>query len=210
MDVKERILQKAEEMFFRYGVKSITMDDIARELGISKKTIYQHFPDKDDLVYQVVGREMEKDKCEYEEIDNSEANAIEKLIQASEMMRHTLVTVNPRLLYEIQKYHPRAWQHFERHMQDFALTGITKDLRQGIDEGLFRADLDVPVVARLRLKQIEIGFDNQLFPPEKFTLLRVQMEMLDHFVRGIVTKRGCELYENYRQQLSNQVQLIEK
>jgi len=210
VDVKERILQKAEEMFFRYGVKSITMDDIARELGISKKTIYLHFPDKDDLVYQVVGREMEKDKCEYEVLDNSEANAIEKLIQASEMMRHTLVTVNPRLLYEIQKYHPRAWQHFEGHMQDFALTGITKDLRQGIEEGLFRAELDVPVVARLRLKQIEIGFDNQLFPPEQFSLLRVQIEMLDHFVRGIVTKRGCEMYEIYREELSNQVQLNTK
>ena len=100
MDVKERILQKAEEMFFRYGVKSITMDDIARELGISKKTIYLHFPDKDELVVQVVGREMEKDKCEYEELDNSEANAIEKLIQASldELMKNrTSIVIAHRL-----------------------------------------------------------------------------------------------------------------
>lgn len=210
MDVKERILQKAEEMFFRYGVKAITMDDIARELGISKKTIYQHFPDKDELVVQVVGREMEKDRCEYELLDNSEANAVEKLIQASELMRQTLTTVNPRLLYEIQKYHPRAWQHFEGHMQDFALKGIEKDLRQGIAEGLFREGMDVPVIARLRLKQIEVGFNNQLFPPDHYGLLRVQMEFLDHFVRGIVTERGCKIYELLSEQLNNQAQLNTK
>lgn len=203
MDVKDRILQKAEELFFHIGVKSVTMDDIARELGISKKTIYLHFPDKDDLVYQVVEQEMHKDKCEYEELELSGANAIEKLLQASEMMRQTLVSMNPRLLYEIQKYHPRAWQNFQDHMQDFALHGILKDLRQGIDEGFFRTDLDVEVIARVRLKQIETGFDNQLFPPERFGLVRVQIEMLDHFVRGIVTKRGCEIYEQLREALQH-------
>ncbi|MCY7351173.1 MAG: TetR/AcrR family transcriptional regulator [Cytophagaceae bacterium] len=204
MDIKERIIQKAESMFFRYGVKAVTMDDIARELGISKKTIYLHFPDKDELVMQVVGREMHRDQCEYEEMESSGINSVEKFIQASEMMRQTLVNVNPRLLYEIQKYHPRAWQLFQEHMQEFALKGIEKELHRGISEKLFRSNLDVPVIARLRLKQIEMGFDNQLFPPEHFPLLRVQNEFLDHFMRGIVTEQGCEIYERHQKELINQ------
>ena len=82
-----------------------------------------------------------------------------------------------------------------QHMRDFALSSIEQDLKQGIAEGFFRTKLDVEVIARVRLKQIETGFDNQLFPPERYSLARVQTEMLDHFVRGIVTEEGRALYE---------------
>lgn len=198
MELKDRILQKAEQLFFRVGVKSVTMDDIARELGVSKKTIYQHFPDKDEIVYQTVVQEMVKDQCEFDALRGSSYNAIERIMHGTEMMRQQFADMNPSLIYDIQKYHPRAWQVFQRHKHDYILNGIREELRQGITEGLFRADLDVEVLARLRLEQIELGFNHQVYPPSQFTLVQVQLAFADHFIRGIVTERGMALYDEYQ------------
>jgi AcrR family transcriptional regulator len=198
VELKERILHKAEQLFFRFGVKSVTMDDIARELGVSKKTIYQHFPDKDEMVYQTVLLEMEKDQCEFETLRAGNYNAIERIMYGTEMMRLQFADMNPSLIYDIQKYHPRAWQVFQDHKHDFILNGIREELRQGVTEGLFRADLDVEVLARLRLEQFELGFNHQVYPAGQFTLVQVQLAFADHFIRGIVTEKGLALYDAYQ------------
>lgn len=198
MELKDRILQKAEQLFFRVGVKSVTMDDIARELGVSKKTIYQHFPDKDEIVYQTVLQEMAKDQCEFDALRDSNYNAIERIMHGTEMMRQQFADMNPSLIYDVQKYHPRAWQVFQQHKHGFILTGIREELRQGIAEGLFRNDLDVEVLSRLRLEQIELGFNHQVYPSSQFTLVRVQLAFADHFIRGIVTEKGLALYAEYQ------------
>ncbi len=197
MELKDRILQKAEQLFFRVGVKSVTMDDIARELGVSKKTIYQHFPDKDEIVYQTVVQEMVKDQCEFEALRDGQYNAIERIMHGTEMMRQQFADMNPSLIYDVQKYHPRAWQVFQQHKHGFILNGIREELRQGIAEGLFRDDLDIEVIARLRLEQIELGFNHQVYPSNQFTLVQVQLAFADHFVRGIVTEKGLVLYNEY-------------
>src|SRR6201989_3381049 len=108
-DIKEKILKGAEELFMRYGVRSISMDDIARHLMVSKKTLYQHFEDKEDLVTQASETHIEKSRKQYEALTESPANAIDELARISVCLRNDMNGMNHSLLFDLQKYHPRAW-----------------------------------------------------------------------------------------------------
>ena len=197
MEIKERIIAKAREQFFRYGVKSITMDDIAGELGISKKTIYQHFEDKDAIVHQLMMAEMANDMCEWNDLDGSSNNVIEKIVKSMDIIRKAFAEINPSAFFDIKKYHPKTWQLFQDHKQNFVMDSIRKELLQGIEEGFFRADIKVEILVRMRLEQIEIGFDPHLFPPNKFSLIEVELTLLDHYIRGILTPKGLEVYQEF-------------
>lgn len=205
VEVKHRIVERAAELFIKFGIRSVTLDEIARDLGISKKTIYQHFADKDEIVYEAINAEMQRDKCEFEELDRSSANVIEKIMKTSEMMRVQFSSFNPALVQDIKKYYPRAWQVVEQHNQDFILESLRQDLRWGIEEGLFRADTPVEILSRMRMEQVLMGFDLRVFPAEKFSLLDVQLAFLDHFIRGILTESGLQLYTQYIKDFQTQL-----
>jgi AcrR family transcriptional regulator len=208
MEIKERIIAKAREQFFRYGVKSVTMDDIARELGISKKTIYQHFEDKDAIVHQLMMAEMANDKCEWDALDVSSNNVIEKIVKSMDIIRQAFAEINPSAFFDIKKYHPKTWQLFQEHKQNFVMDSIRKELLQGIEEGFFRVDIKVEILVRMRMEQIEIGFDPQLFPPNKFSLIEVELTMLDHYIRGILTPKGLEVYQEFMHNALNNKQVV--
>ncbi len=197
MEVKERIIKKATEMFFRYGVKSVTMDDISRELGISKKTLYLHFADKDELVYQMFSCEMEHDECEWQDLQSEYPNVIERLLKENELMRDSFKDMNPSLLHDIKRFHPRTWDSFEQHKKGFLLEQAKLTLQEGIKEGYFRADIQIDILAVLRIEQIELGFSTHLFPANT-SILDIQLIFMDHFIRGILTKKGLEIYEHFK------------
>ena len=199
MEIKERIIAKAREQFFRYGVKSVTMDDIARELGISKKTIYQHFEDKDAIVHQLMMGEMLQDKCEWEDLCKISKNVIEKMVKSMELIKKAFAEINPSTFFDIKKYHPKTWELFQAHKQNFILESIRQELLEGIEQGFYRPDIKIEILAKMRLEQVELGFDPQMFPPNKFSLIDVELTMLDHFIRGILTPKGLEVYQEYMQ-----------
>jgi TetR/AcrR family transcriptional regulator, cholesterol catabolism regulator len=197
LEIKDRIIAKAREQFFRYGVKSVTMDDIANELGISKKTIYQHFEDKDELVYQLMLAEMAQDKCDWEELGKTSENVIEKTVKSMDLLKQTLTEMNPSTLFDIKKYHPKTWILFQEHKEVFIFESIKADLLEGIEQGFFRHDIKVDILAKMRIEQVEVGFDPHLFPANKFSLIEVELTMLDHFIRGILTEKGLQVYQEY-------------
>ena len=199
--MKERILAAATAMCFKYGIRSVTMDDLAKELGISKKTIYQHFEDKDEVIHQLMKAEMQKDKCDWEELDKISKNVLDKMVKTLDLLRKSLKGMNPVLIFDIKRYHPRAWALFQSHKHNYILDKITKEINQGIEEGLFRADLNVELMARYRLEQVDLGFNPEVFPSEKFELSEVQTTLMDHFIRGILTEKGLKQYNYYQQSL---------
>lgn len=196
METKERILAKSEELFMRYGIRSITMDDIARELAVSKKTIYQHFKDKDELVYQMGLRHFECDKEEWNKMTNCCENAVDIMVTMSKHLKNTLKGINPSLFFDLQRYHPDTWDLWQNHKKTFIIETIKKNMEQGIAEGLYRDDVNVETLAILRVKEIELAFDMDTFPPQKFDLLNVQITFLEHFIRGIVTAKGYAVLED--------------
>ena len=201
--MRERIISKAEELFFRYGIKSVAMDDIARDLGISKKTIYQHFADKDSVLLAVVTNHVQCDRQEADDMQRLAIDPIAEVVWTSEMIKQQLADMNPTLLFDMKKYYPAVWDVFNFHKQQFMLELIQTNLLKGVKMGLYRADLNVEVMARLRLEEIELGFNPDVFPPRQFNMVDTQLVFLDHFIRGVVTKEGLELYEKYRQQSPN-------
>ncbi len=195
--MKERILKAAVDLFWRYGVKSVTMDDIAKELGISKKTIYQHFNDKDAIVKEVVEIELNSEQCDIDRLEAEASDPIEEVMRTSDYMRTSVATMNPVLLNDLKKYHPKAWAIFQKHKHEHIIQSISGNLQRGVDAGLYRDDIDVKVLARMRVEQIEMAFDPAIFPPQKFAMIEVHTQLIHHFLRGILTAQGFEVYNHY-------------
>jgi TetR/AcrR family transcriptional regulator, cholesterol catabolism regulator len=198
MEVKNRILLKATEMFFTLGIRSVTMDDIAKELGISKKTIYLNYPDKDELVYQMMHLEMHRDKCDWEVLCGQNANQIEIQIEAMKLMKKSISGMNASVIFDIKRYHPRAWTLLESHKKDFVIPTLEQHIQQGILEGLFRPDVNVPLLARFRFGAVMLGFDTTLFPTNQYDIVEIQTTMMDHFIRGLLTEKGYLIYNTIK------------
>jgi AcrR family transcriptional regulator len=196
--MKSRILFKGTQLFFRYGIKSVTMDSIASELGISKKTIYQHFPDKDSMVLQVVECFIAEDLKKWEDLDAKYSNVIEKMFKSFEMLKDMLEDMNPRLLFEIQKYFPQAFQKFIQYKEETTIKKIQLDFTRGIEEGYFRSDIDVELLARLRMAEVDLAFNPDFYPNNKLSLFETQLTFSDIFMRGILTEKGLTLYNSYQ------------
>lgn len=199
MEIKDRILQSAKTLFMRNGIKSVSMDDIAAHLAMSKKTLYKWFENKDQIVHAVMVHFLahEEDDCCH--MAAKSANALEELFQMMEWSKQLLANIHPSIFYDLQKYHPQAWQVWVDHKNQFILKNIIDNLHRGIAEGLYRADLDIEVLSRLRLTQVELVFNMDLYPPRQFDPGRVQQVCLEHFMLGTATLRGHKLINEYRQ-----------
>ncbi|WP_162628206.1 TetR/AcrR family transcriptional regulator [Arcticibacterium luteifluviistationis] len=194
VNVKERILQKGEELFFKHGVRSVTMDDIAQSLGVSKKTIYQNFKDKRMFVNAVTQTAMNREVCKERDFLKAASNPIEAIIFARQMMREHLANSGATLIHDLKKYYPSAYKCYEEHKESFREV-MVNNLKEGIEGGYYRADINVEMLAILRSESVDLAFNNDTFPSTQFNLLDVQLAFIDHFVRGIVTEKGLKVYE---------------
>lgn len=200
MEIKQRIREKATELFLRYGIRSISMDDIATQLGMSKKTIYQSFADKDELVDGVVDAEISKMQEECLLTQGHSTNAVEEIFLTMEMVQEQFRNLNPVLIYDLQKFHIRSYQRFMDHKNRFLLEIIRTNLTKGIREGLYRPDLDVDVLSKFRLESMMIPFNMDLFPPSRYNLADVTQVIMEHFLFGVATEEGFRLILKYQKE----------
>lgn len=196
-DTREQIINVAEQLFMQYGIRSVTMDDIAKTLTISKKTIYQHFKDKNEIVILATRSALEKDAAMMGNIKQHAQNSVEELVLFSRYYREHLLNVNPSILHDLQKYHPEGWSYFQQFKHQVFIESVEETLVNGIKEGYFRPEIVPKILARYRIEQTEMCFDNEIFPRNQFDFKTVQLQLFDLFVYGIVTVRGRELYEKY-------------
>lgn len=199
INIKEKIQKGAEDLFMRYGVRSISMDDIARHLSVSKKTLYQHFADKEDIVTITCQSHLNRNVNEFQSIRKTAKNALEELAQLSCCLKKNMQEINPSLLFDLQKYHPKAWNVWLNHKNKFIRESVVRNLKQGIEEGYFRPEIDPEVIAAVRLELVQLAFNEEIFPREKFRLPDVQMQIFDHFVFGLLTDKGRKLYLKYKE-----------
>jgi len=198
MSQKNRILTGSLELFYRAGIKSVTMDDIAKHLAVSKKTIYQFFSDKNELVMGLVQRKMQEDEEQMTGIMAKAANVIEQLMEMMKCSEEILSRANPILMYDMQKYHPGAWELFQQFKNGVVIRTLEQLLREGKEQGYIRPDIDVKVIARMRVNQVEMGFNTTIFPLAEFSPWTVQQQFLEHFNYGICTLEGYKLLEKYK------------
>ncbi|GAB3642192.1 TetR/AcrR family transcriptional regulator [Spirosoma arcticum] len=195
--MKERILTASEQLFWKYGIRSVTMEDIAKGLGISKKTIYQHFTDKEDILYQVIQQKVNADMTEMNCMAVETANPIEELMMVLEMMRKNQHEVNPSLIIDIKRYYPQAFGLFRQHIDQHIMKSILENIQKGMSQGLYRSDINPAILARVRVEQIELAFNNDFFPTDQYPMLDVQRELIHHFVRGMLSEKGFTIYNLY-------------
>lgn len=201
--MKSKILQIAIEQFSRYGVRSVTMEDIARLAGVSKKTIYQEFKDKKDLVKETFAAVLSEDRVKMCYIMDHEDGVIEHLVKASKMLRERLANMNPMAILEVQRYFPEAWVQFETFKEEFVMDDLVKVLEKGKSLGYFRAEIDSTILARLRVNQISSSFDPANFDLKGYNILELHLEMMDHFLHGIFTEKGRIAY--YQQKAKQEI-----
>ena len=200
MEMKNRIKQKADELFRSYGIKSVTMDEIATRLGVSKKTIYQSFADKDELVDEVVcDLLIHNQNCCNKDKDKA-TDAIHEVFLAMEMVQQMFENMNPGILYDIERNHSRTFSKFLLHKNQFLLQVIKENIERGKKEELYRADINTDVISRIRLETMFLPFNPEIFPKSKFNLVELEHQLIEHFLFGVVTIKGHKLILKYQQQ----------
>ncbi|MGZ3872611.1 MAG: TetR/AcrR family transcriptional regulator [Mucilaginibacter sp.] len=198
MSQTERIIAGGEELFLTAGIKSVTMDDIARHVGMSKKTIYQFFKDKNELVIALVKKKLKEDEDQMEAIISQSGNVIEEMINMMKCSEEIFSRINPIVIHDMQKYHPDAWKEFQNFKSEVLISTLEQLLSKGIKQGFIRPEIDVKIIARMRVSQVELGFNTAVFPTAEFSPWRVQVQFLEHFNYGICTLKGYKLLNQYK------------
>lgn len=197
MNLKQ-ILSKAEELFLSYGIKSVTMDDFANKMCMSKKTLYQYVHDKDDLVKKTMKSHIEAEKKAMQEISRQNENAIDEIFAIG---RHVLVhlsKMNPSAMYDLQKYHPDGWKLFLEYKNTFIYSCILGNIEKGIKQGFYRNDFNPDVVAKIYAARTEIVVSQDVFPFPKYSVMDVYAEYLKYHVRAIASEKGNKYLEKQK------------
>ncbi|MFM6953693.1 MAG: TetR/AcrR family transcriptional regulator [Sphingobacteriaceae bacterium] len=199
LDNRSHILAQVDVLFSQYGIKSITMDDIAKHLGMSKKTIYLYFKDKNDLVLELMRTKIDAQCCVINDCRAKASNAIHELFFGIANLEAMLSKTNPTMFYDLQKFYPQAWAYFKDFRERILLEKVRENLSWGVQEGYFRSEMDLEVLSRMRVEQIEFSFNQFVFPVQQFSVLHVAKELTLHFIYGICTPKGYELTKQYEQ-----------
>jgi AcrR family transcriptional regulator len=190
MEAKERIMVKAEELFMQYGIRSVSMDDIANSLGMSKKTLYQYYADKDELVEAVVESHITGIQGDCLDCRKDAKDAIHEIFISMERIMEEFNNMNPMLLYDMEKFHFKAYQRFREHKDKFLAQIIRENIEWGISDELYRADVNIDIMCKFRIESMMIPFNVALFPPGKYNLATLSEQIIEHFVYGLASIKG--------------------
>ncbi len=198
MEPKERIIQEAKMLFMKLGIRSVSMDDVANHLGMSKKTIYQLFADKDEIVDLVIESDIQQLQKDCTLCSEIASDAIDEIFKTMEMIVWQFRNMNPMVLFDLQKFHHRSYEKFMAYKNKFLLEIISNNLKKGVQEELYRSDIKIEILSRYRLESLLLAFNLEVFPPDRFNILEVTLEIIEHFLYGLSTEKGYQLIVQYK------------
>ena len=202
VEKEQQIITEAMKVFMTYGIKSVTMDDIARHMRMSKKTLYQYVSDKNDLVSKCMAFDCQFTEETIKDIISKDLNAIEENFEISKYMVGELKNIHPSIFYDLEKYHQDAWNTMHELRHDFVDQVMQQNLIRGIKEGFYRNDLNVEIMTKLWVARLNIIFDPSIFPMREFSFVDVYREMFLHHVRGIASKEGLKYIDQNQDKLN--------
>ena len=195
--MEERILNKARELFYSCGIRSVTMDDIARQTGMSKKTIYQFYSDKNEIVEKVISNLLTSHGLKIKGFCEEAENAIHEVVLQSQSIAEIFQSLKPGFFFEVQKHFPATWKLVDGHRNECVLQGITNNLSRGIEEGLYRPELQVKTIAHIRQVQLRSVQNLQNFPADQFTYQTLLKQLTELFLYGISSPTGQQQISKY-------------
>lgn len=181
------------------------MDEIARQLGVSKKTIYKFVSDKNELVIRAVQFQQEEEQAAMQAICSGENNAIDELFDISSHISEMLTHMHPSVHFDLERYHPDAWEQLISCQQEQVYACISENLEKGKKQKLYRPDLNSDVIARIYIAKLDVVFDGEMFPADKYRFAEVYLEFFRYHIRGIASEKGLNyLIEKVQKERSNQ------
>lgn len=206
MDEKRTyFVDQVGQMYLRHGIRSVTMDDVATELGISKKTLYQYFNDKADLVEQVVGHFLMKDECYHAQEDES-LNAIDRFFWIRKHVFDVMKIVHNNLEYDLKKSYPDVYKKITDYKRHRIYEDNFSIMEQGKKEGLFREEVDSELIAKLTVGRMLFVFntDNGIFSDEDVRSMELFDRMLDYHFHGVCTEKGIAYFKKQLNNVQNE------
>jgi len=197
MNILEKIVSTSEKLFMNYGLKSISMDDIANELGMSKKTIYKHFSTKDRLIHITLSTYLRKEKRIVNDIVLKSENAVEEIVNIGRHVIKMARRLKPTLVFDLKKYHAKNWDLIEEHHFNFIQELIQNNLKRGMNEGYFRTDMDPLVIAKLYVTKSLMISDENSFPMDRYSREDLFKQHLLYHLYGVLSNEGIKLAKNY-------------
>jgi len=192
MDKKEEILNHSAKVFMAYGFKSVTMDDLARELGVSKKTIYQYFKDKNDLIETLIRVNLDADKMMCTQIKLTAENAIESMMKVIKAIGENMNGVHPSIFYDLQKYHPKSWKLIDEHQKHFIAQLILDNVERGRGEGVYRMDFDSEIIAKMYVKCTDAVVKKEIESSTQSDFAYALKEVIHFMIVGMATPKGLD------------------
>lgn len=191
----EEILIKVAGLYRKYGIKSVTMDDVAHELGMSKKTLYQYVSDKTELVQMVVEHVRQ---CNFSAMKNkqeTELNAIEELIEVSQHVNSQMKDYSPTYEYDLKKYYPDIYRSLMSARRKLMYESMLANIRKGKKEGIYRKELDEKIIAKLHLLRIENLQSTEIFDEEEMHSAKFFREVFVYHIHGLATEKGLKVLQ---------------
>jgi AcrR family transcriptional regulator len=198
METQEKILKSALHLFFNHVIKRVTMDDIAKDLGISKKTIYLFFKEKDDLINQLCEFEMLNQERYFADANKQAKDPIHEIFLISKKIEQMMHNINPVFFIDLKKFHPIAFERFQNFKQHCAYKNLLNNIKKGKEIGLYRADIDEEFTANYRMSQMDMLMFGNYFSFERISFNQTHQLLLDLFVYSICTVKGHKLINNYK------------
>lgn len=192
--METQILEKATQMFLLQGFKTVTMDDIASELSISKKTIYQHFASKPELIEKALANINAKFLQQIEQTLKLDQEAIPEILAAHNDINDIFLVDSSGCFYQLSKYYPKLAQKQKIFHEKKYVKLIEKNLEKGIREGVYRSGIDVDFVARFHIASLTAIEDLDYFPEYDYTHMEIHALHLEYHIRSIATERGLKIY----------------
>ncbi len=195
MEIKDRIIDKAEELFLQYGIKNISMDELASSTGVSKRTIYENFKDKEDVLQTLLLKLKSERNKELEKFISDEYNVVEVFIKIIEI-QNSLPIINNRFVQDIYKYYPRIAKNLQENMRKNTVF-LQDFLKKGIEQGYVREDLNIAVTAFLVEESNYTYIRATYLEQPPFSFSELFYTMMINFVRGILTEKGIKIIDAY-------------
>jgi AcrR family transcriptional regulator len=197
MDYRQRIVEEAAVMFRTYGIRAVTMDMLANQMGISKRTIYEVFSDKDELLQGVLKWMTHKQSEVMKKIFSESENVIEAIFKMLNLMSEHFRNMSPAFQMDIKRLHNEAAKKLEEKDELPYISNNSEILKRGIKEGVFRKDIDIDITNKCLLEVARISNDKSLFPPADYTDSDIISNFYINYLRGICTQKGLNLIDNY-------------
>jgi len=197
---RKQLIEKAAELFMRIGIRSVSMDDIARELGVSKKTLYQTVTNKETLIQLVLEDDTCKDIALLKDSRHASADAIDEHLRNSRYFIREMRKISPTAMHDLRKYYPEIFHNQVKTHREAFHRNVAENLERGMEEGLYRDDLDAEVIANLYAGMTAMVIDKGVFPAQERSLSEILHQHTMYHFNGVVNQFGRERLEQYLRQ----------